>query len=274
MTNATAPFRLPGGKVNTQRVWQYIKANPQHVVLSIPLLGGFGPSSPEKRLPGDRISIVLPNHSVTNVTIIATMNGGALGGLITTSEDILNSLKINGSQYALLSLDKGVDADKVSITMKRDFLAYGMQVIVLSDLLARILQTVQSFLGLFQGFLGLGLIVGIAGLGIIATRVVVERRQEIGMLRVLGFTKRMILASFLLENSSVASLSILIGVFMGIDLGYAFATSPGFTAPFTIPFFSIVEITLIAYAFAMLSTVWSALRASRIPPAEALRYIE
>ena len=35
--------------------------------------------------------------------------------------------------------------------------------------------------------MGLGLVVGIAALGVIAARSVVERRQQIGVLRALGF---------------------------------------------------------------------------------------
>src|SRR5207244_762498 len=82
-------------------------------------------------------------------------------------------------------------------------------------------------IGIFEAFLALGLVVGIAGLGIISIRSVVERRKEIGVLRAMGYRKNMILAAFLLENSYVALLGILIGIVLGIDLGYAIATSPG-----------------------------------------------
>ena len=43
---------------------------------------------------------------------------------------------------------------------------------------------------LIQGFMGLGLIVGVAALGVISARAVVERRQQIGVMRAIGFRTR------------------------------------------------------------------------------------
>ena len=54
-----------------------------------------------------------------------------------------------------------------------------------------------TFNRLIQGFMGLGLIVGVAALGVISARAVVERRQQIGVLRAIGFRRRMIQVSFL-----------------------------------------------------------------------------
>ena len=42
---------------------------------------------------------------------------------------------------------------------------------------------------LIQGFLGLGLLVGVAALGVISARAVVERRQQIGVMRAIGFRR-------------------------------------------------------------------------------------
>ena len=44
-----------------------------------------------------------------------------------------------------------------------------------------------QFLRLMQGYLALGLLVGIAGLGVVMVRAVRERRREVGVLRSLGF---------------------------------------------------------------------------------------
>jgi ABC-type antimicrobial peptide transport system permease subunit len=48
---------------------------------------------------------------------------------------------------------------------------------------------------LIQGFMGLGLIVGVAALGVISARAVVERRQQIGVLRAIGFRRGMVQGS-------------------------------------------------------------------------------
>ena len=46
-----------------------------------------------------------------------------------------------------------------------------------------------TFNRLIQGFMALGLVVGVAALGVISARAVVERRQQIGVLRSIGFRR-------------------------------------------------------------------------------------
>ena len=59
--------------------------------------------------------------------------------------------------------------------------------------------------------MGLGLIVGVAALGVISARAVVERRQQIGVLRAIGFRRGMVQLSFLLESSFIALTAIVVG---------------------------------------------------------------
>ena len=57
----------------------------------------------------------------------------------------------------------------------------------------------------------LGLVVGVAALGVISARAVVERRQQIGVLRAIGFRRGMVQAVFLIESSFIALTSIVVG---------------------------------------------------------------
>ena len=70
----------------------------------------------------------------------------------------------------------------------------------------------RGFMRIFQAFMGLGLLVGIAALGVIALRCVVERRQQIGMLRAIGYQRGTVALSFLLESGFIALMGILSGV--------------------------------------------------------------
>jgi putative ABC transport system permease protein len=277
MTNASANFLLPSGKVNMSKVWNDIQSNLSDVVISTSAFGGAGQTLPSSNQisPGDKLGILLPNGNVSKVTVVAIMNGITLGGIITTSQSISEKLKVNSSAYALMSLTSSSEASSIAISLKRDFLSFGLQVIVIPTLVNMIVQTQKSFFALLQGFLGLGLVVGIAGLGIISVRSVIERRQEIGMLRALGFRRSMVLGSFLLENSFVALLGIFIGALVALDFGFVIDnSSSGISVPYIVPWLGIIEICAGAYLFAILGTAWSALRASRIPPAHALRYTE
>jgi putative ABC transport system permease protein len=127
---------------------------------------------------------------------------------------------------------------------------------------------------LLQAFIGIGLLAGIAGLGVISMRAVVERRREIGMLRALGLTGRAVQVTFLLEASIVALLGIAVGVGLGIALASRLVAFIGREFPeivFSVPWGQIGGIALFAYLAALLTTSWPAWRAGRVEPAQALR---
>ena len=125
--------------------------------------------------------------------------------------------------------------------------------------------------------MGLGLIVGVAALGVISARAVVERRQQIGVLRAIGFRRRMVQATFLLESSFIALTAIAVGTGLGLLLAYNIVSDQrqqpswdGLTL--VVPWLNLAIIFLVVYLVALAATLAPALRASRIRPAEALRY--
>ena len=83
----------------------------------------------------------------------------------------------------------------------------------------------RAFNRMFQAFMALGLFVGIISLGVIAFRSVVERRQQIGMLRAIGFQSRTVALTFVLESSFIALMGILSGVVGGTILARNLMTS-------------------------------------------------
>src|SRR5438034_2520422 len=122
---------------------------------------------------------------------------------------------------------------------------------------------------LLQAYLALGLIVGIAGLGVITMRNVVERRQETGALRALGFRKSMVLRSFLFELSFIALTGIAMGVALGIALSYdLFLRFFEGQASFIIPWTRLALLGGIAFFGSVLATASPAFRAANMPPAE------
>ena len=134
-----------------------------------------------------------------------------------------------------------------------------------------------TFDRLIEGFMGLGLIVGVAALGVVSARSVVERRQQIGVLRAIGFRRSMVQACFLLESSFVALTAIVVGTLLGLAVGYNVIVDtrrqPSWSnMPFHVPWLTLGVIFLAVYSVAMLTTLAPARRASRVYPAEALHY--
>jgi putative ABC transport system permease protein len=123
--------------------------------------------------------------------------------------------------------------------------------------------------------MGLGLFVGVAAVGVIAFRTVVERRQQIGMLRAIGYTRRMIGLTFLIESAFISFMGVLSGVVFALILARQliteqFANQGG--AGFSIPWVQVGVISGLAFGFALLMTLIPSRQAASIPIAQALRY--
>jgi putative ABC transport system permease protein len=179
-------------------------------------------------------------------------------------------------QSFYLRVAPDADVHAVSQEVERTFLGSGLDATVMAESFAQGQALTRGILRLFQGFMALGLLVGIAALGVIASRTVVERRQQVGVLRALGFHPGMVAFSFLVESSFIALTGILFGAIAGVLLGgrmvrtFFSALTPETTV--AVPWGQLGVILLLAYGFSLLLTLIPALQASRIYPAEALRY--
>ena len=174
-------------------------------------------------------------------------------------------------------LADGADPKTVADGLEAAFPEHGMEAKVLDEVIEDNAGAQRAFNYIFTGFMGLGLLVGIAALGVISLRAVVERRQQIGVLRAIGYRRQMIQLSFLLESSFVALLGTAIGVGLGTIISYNIVNDVREresveTLRFSIPWLQIIGIIAVAYLFSLATTFLPARQASRIYPAEALRY--
>jgi putative ABC transport system permease protein len=123
--------------------------------------------------------------------------------------------------------------------------------------------------------MALGLVVGIAAIGVIAFRTVVERRQQIGMLRAIGFKRSQVSLSFLMESSFVTVLGVTAGNVLGLWLAWFLVTGddfPGDGNTFYVPWIEIAFISALTIVASGLMTIIPARQAASVPTAEALRY--
>jgi putative ABC transport system permease protein len=168
----------------------------------------------------------------------------------------------------------GVDVNKARLDLGRMLVQDQLEPVIVADQLAQQLSGILTLLNLVTGFLALGLVVGIAGLGVISTRAVVERWQQIGMLRALGFRRALVQRSFLMESSLIALLGLFIGAIVGVWQSYRFfVVDKTFgTVDFHVPAIELALILGGAYLATLVTTYLPARSASRVAPAEALRY--
>jgi putative ABC transport system permease protein len=217
----------------------------------------------------------------TTLTVIGVLSDSApmlMGGIWTSQASLA---PIFGARVLptthLFAVQPTVDPSRAATQLESAFLANGMEADSLRDLLDEAVSASLTFDRLVMGFMALGLIVGVAALGVITARAVVERRQQIGVLRAIGFSRRMVQLSFLIESSFIALTAIAVGTALGLAVALGVIhdsqQQPGLeNLSFVVPWATLGVIFLAVYAVAMLTTLAPARRASRIYPAEALRY--
>jgi putative ABC transport system permease protein len=215
---------------------------------------------------------------VFEVTIIGVLEPGNFSGIgavtsQTTLEKAMASPPVPTRYY--IQLEPTADPSHAGTVLESAFMRYGLESVDQIQEIKNAQASQRAIEQLLLGFLTLGLIVGVAALGVISSRAVVERRQQIGVLRAIGFQPEMVTWSFMVEASFVALLGISLGAGLALIPAYQVITDmaremPGVT--FQIPWSSIALVVGLAYGMALLATYLPARQAARVMPAEALRY--
>ena len=170
------------------------------------------------------------------------------------------------------------DIDKVEDIVNKVQKYFNNQVEILNSL--ELLKSITKFIVGISTFISsiavISLIVGAIGIVITIYTSVVERTREIGILKALGGTNRVILGMFLTESIFLG----IIGAFFGIIFGFigAYLLLNGFlyflNLPFNIyPVFNVLEIAkigIIVILLSIFSGLYPAYKGSKISPVNAL----
>ena len=233
---------------------------------------------------GDRVVVRSPlSGQAAPVTIVGITESGFGGGgdrrvgdpgtLVshTLTSRLFGSRAVPNLLY--VSTASGTDNDKLATTLSGSFLLNGADARSFHSIVTGGLATQQRFFQLIKGYVALGLIVGIAGLGVVMVRAVRERRREVGVLRSLGFSAIAIRRAFLAESSFVALEGILLGTSLALVTAWRLigAGTLGTKLGFSVPWAQLLVLVAGTFAASLVATAVPAQQASRIRPAVALR---
>jgi putative ABC transport system permease protein len=277
-------------------VWDALQTEQDVAVISSNLApqrnaSTFGPSveppvkltgfyADDESLPDDLyLRVEDPESGRTKeLRVIGVLESSAsFAGQIVTSQKTLEGLagRPVPPQSYYFDLADGTNAAATARTLEKDFAKNGLQTELTAEVIRDSDATRRIVFLLLRGFMGLGLVVGICALGVITARSVVERRQQIGMMRALGFQRGQVRFAFLIESSFVA----LLGLGFGVALGLAFSGTlidnirEGFPGmEYRVPWSALVLVIVVGYVASLVTTYLPARQASKVYPAEALRY--
>jgi putative ABC transport system permease protein len=268
-------------------VWRTVLADPRYVVLD-QYLGQEGAGmGAVTYAPGDTLTLVDPGTGRRETKVIAGIlsdstafdraGDGEFGSPVVMAAAGVREQFGAGARpsAALLAVTPGVSDRDLAADLQGEFLPQGLVATRVRHLVEQGFAVNRSFFQLLQGFLALGLVVGVAGLGVVMVRAVRERRRTVGVLRALGFPARVVRRAFLLESSFVALEGILLGTALSIVTSYLlFRNDDDFQAAgtaFPVPWLSITVLVAATAVASLAATAWPARQAARIRPAVALR---
>ncbi|HEY7772361.1 MAG TPA: lipoprotein-releasing ABC transporter permease subunit [Marinagarivorans sp.] len=248
---------------------------------------------------GDSVMIVVPDNNspraaprVTYVEVAAVLktNTEVDTKLALMNLDAARALTLDGKVTGMrLKLDDLFDAHDIlwGVIMDLGRGYYGNSWLSTHGNLYHAIHMSKRLVGLLMS-----LIVGIAAFNVVSTliMVVVEKQGAIAILRTLGASTREIMAVFVVQGTVIGVLGALLGVLFGLGLSAVvgdvmqlferflnvqFLKSdvyPLTYLPTQILWQDIVRVVVTAIVLCFLATLYPAWRASRVNPAQTLRY--
>jgi putative ABC transport system permease protein len=226
---------------------------------------------------GDHLSLINPITGRTREVVVAAIaspdyliNNGMLYGW-RGAKQLFGARLVSSRAY--VSLAPGTNVDSFAAGLQSRFIGNGAEAFSISALMDEAFSMTHQIFQLFQGYLAMGLLVGIAGIAVIMIRAVRERRRQIGTLRALGFPARSVGRSFAIEAGYIAVQGTVIGVLLSLLTLYTIIAGSDAMGDleFMIPVTQLSILLVATVAASLLATVAPALSATRIRPAVALR---
>lgn len=280
---------LARGYDSDEQVWAALQADPSLIVIDSFSVDRTGDPTFQRDEDAFIISSIRASDSAFDPTPVTIVGQDGIPreftviGVLGTAPSFYGALMSAQAAQKLgydvpnrffVRLPAGADARATANAIESAFGRSGLQTVLLKEQLAESRQSINGIFYLVQGFVGLGLLIGIAALGLITIRAVVERRQQIGVLRAIGFQRDMVQAVFLMENMFVGGLASFIGYALALTFSYNLylqvAADQGL--PFAPPWPTLVAIGVGIFAAALVTAWLHSRRATQVVIAEALRY--
>ncbi|KPJ23797.1 ABC transporter permease [Corynebacterium ulcerans] len=132
--------------------------------------------------------------------------------------------------------------------------------------------TITQMMNILYALLGLAVVIAIIGIINTLALNVIERRQEIGMLRAVGTQRRQIRTMISIESVQIALYGAVVGIVIGLGLGWAFLkvlSSQGL-GTISIPIAEILWLLVGSAVVGVVAALWPARRAAKTPPLDAI----
>ena len=209
--------------------------------------------------PGETVEVTVGGlFAGSNVLRTFVVSDDAAGKVSSLSNTRLQMVGVNGASRE--ALEDEVRGDIV------------VQVRSAEEMSGEVTALIDQMLFILYALLSLAVVIAVLGIVNTLTLSVIERRQEIGMLRAVGSQRRQIRTMIVLESIQMTVYGAVLGVLLGLGLGWAFLTvleGQGLTT-IAVPAGLIATVLASSVVVGLLAAVWPGQRAAKTPPLDAI----
>ena len=258
---AAGPFQLSSRESRFKsdaEVWSAMAQDPHLIV------------TPTYQNPGMTITLAGPNGPV-QFRVAGAIKTLGLWGLAGSEAAMAPFATLPVGTTILAKAMPGANVEAVARQIQREVFSQGAEATTVKEMFDTTARGPQAGVNAIELVMGIGLLVGVLSLGILALRAVVERRRAIGMLRALGYRPGQVLAGIVSEGLITATCGALVGIGVGLVVGLIFMNAflPG--GSIEIDGSSMALTIVLVYLAVLAVTIPPALRAAHLPAVEALR---
>ena len=228
--------------------------------------------------PGDQITL-LTKTGEREFKIAAVVVDYYNQGLVLNGSwvDMNRYFRLKDANAFLVAIDEDYDAQQVQDLIED---RYGKieRLVVASNqsLLTRVTNLLNQAFGMFDVLALIAMFVGFLGITNTLTMNVMERTQEIGMLRSVGMTRSQVILMVLAESAQIGLIGGIFGVIFGVILARIFMLAmtamSGYKLDFILPPDRILIALVIALLVSQVAALLPAVRAARLRILEAIHY--
>ena len=226
---------------------------------------------------GDTVTVAAPG--ISPVTVEATVGGifenSSILTAVVVSADVAQQIAPGTTNMMMLgaSNDGTVSHEELRRNLE-DAVRSDIVVQVQSkdDISGEVLDLIDQMLFILYAMLSLAVVIAVLGIVNTLTLSVIERRQEIGMLRAVGTHRGQVRIMIILESVQMAFFGAVLGILLGLGLGWSFLTvlADQGLETIVIPWNLVWTMLGGSVIVGIVAALWPASRAAKTPPLDAI----
>jgi hypothetical protein len=182
---------------------------------------------------GDEIEYSDEKGRKFRVRLVAMLKNSILQGSLLIAEDRFVERFPSEEGYRALLIDTPADrVDAVADHLSARLTDFGLGLTTTRQRLAAFSEVENTYLSIFQILGGLGLVLGSVGVGLVVLRNMLERRNELAMLRAVGFNRPRLRRMVFYEHSGLMLGGLACGVIAALIAAGPALRTPGAGVPY------------------------------------------